>query len=278
MKRTIVGVAVVAGALQLAAAPAQAAPKIDPVQALTAELAPGKGVNVQATAKVTYADGGYITSALDGTVEFDARGARAADTSQNLRYSEKLLAKMTKVSPEETEALQQSPVRVLSSGATSYVSGAVVEDALPEGTSWVRYGRTDVPSGNLVLDVFEPATLKALMKHRSSWSGGVVKGSIKPRELAKVSDSFVARYGAGWKKSRAGKVTYALHLSPGGLVERVWARGELPYAKSPLKVESDTRYTEWGRQITVLLPLRGEVIDQPEVKDEAPTQVPALWS
>ncbi|MFG1614210.1 hypothetical protein [Nonomuraea wenchangensis] len=279
MKRTIVGVAVVAGALQLAvAAPAQAAQKIDPVKVLKSELARGKGVNVRATAKVTYSAAEYISTTLDGTVEFDARGARAADTSQNLSYSKSLLAKMAKVSPRETETLQHSPVRVLSSGRVSYVSGAVVQDALPEGTSWVRYGGTDVPSGNLLLDVLEPATLKALMDHRASWSGGVVKGTIKPNELAKASASFVARYGEQWKKSRTGKISYALSLSAGGRVERVSVKGELPFDKGSVRIESDTTYTEWGRQVTVLLPLRGEVIDQPEVKDEVPAQAPALWS
>ncbi|MCK2212777.1 hypothetical protein MF672_003045 [Actinomadura sp. ATCC 31491] len=278
MKRTLLGVAVVAGAVQFAAvAPAQAAPKVDPVKVLASELARGKGVNVQATAKVTYAAGQYISSSLDGTVEFDQRGARAADTSQNLRYSKDLLARMMKVSPQETEALQESPVRVLSSGTTSYVSGAVVGDALPEGTSWVRYGGTDVPSGSLLLDVFEPATLKALMDHRSSWSGGVVKGTIRPGGLAKASDSFVARFGKQWKKN-SGKISYALHLSPGGLVERVSVKGVLPYDKGSVTVESETRYTEWGRDTTVLLPLQGDVIDRSQVEDEVPDQAPALWS
>jgi hypothetical protein len=278
MKRTIVGVAVVAGLVPLAATPAQAAPRIDPVQALKAQLARGKAVNVRATAKVTYSPGVYATSGLEGTIGFDTRGAAASDVAQTLQYSEALLRTMMKEKPEQTEALRQGPIRMISSGQVSYIAGPVVANGLTQGASWVRYGGTDVPSGNLLLDVLEPATLKTLMDHRASWKDGVVKGSIKTTKLADVSSSFESRYGDASTKGRTGKISYTLRLSPNGLVERLSAKGELHFGDGSVEVESDTRYTEWGRQVTVLLPLEGDVIDRKQVEKDVPEEVPGVWS
>ncbi|HEX4817322.1 MAG TPA: hypothetical protein VFV66_31660 [Nonomuraea sp.] len=278
MKATILGVAVVAGLVPLTATPAQAAPKIDPVRALKAELTRGNAVNVQSTAKVTYAAGQYATSTLDGTIGFDTRGAAAADVAHTLEYSKGLLPGMKKAHPEETEALRQGPVRTIASGKVSYVSGPVVDAGLPPSASWVRYGGTDVPSGNLLLDVLEPATLKTLLAHRTSAGGMVVKGTIKASELAKVSSSFVDRYGTGGKKGHAGKVSYTLWFGEGGLVERLSAKGVLTFAKTSIQVESETRYSDWGRQVTVLLPLEGDVVDRDEIADAVPADAPGIWS
>jgi hypothetical protein len=279
MKRTIVGVAVIAGLAQFAAAPAQATLKIDPVKALKAELTRGKAVNVQATAKVTYSSGMVATSGLEGTIGFDPRGAAASDVAQTLQYSKDLLRSMMKVRPQETEALQQGTIRMISSGEVSYVAGPVVDAGMPADRSWVRYAGTDVPSGNLLLDVLEPATLKTLLAHRSSSRDGVIKGSIKTTELAKVSSSFASRFGSGKsKKGGAGKISYTLWLGQNGLVERLSAKGDLPFDKGSVQVESETRYTEWGRQVTVLLPLEGDVVDKKDVADDVPAEVPGIWS
>ncbi|MFI7703418.1 hypothetical protein [Nonomuraea sp. NPDC049480] len=316
MKRTIVGFAVVAGLAQLAASPAQATPndpdkavgaelverslilassmqaanparttfKIDPVKALTAGLERGKGVNVQATAKVTYSSGMYATSSLDGTIEFDARGAAASDVAHNLRYSKDLLSRMMQADPAETEILQRSSIRMVSSGDVSYVSGPVVAEAqplvlgAPGAATWVRYRGTDVPSGNLLLDVLEPATLETLLAHRTSVRDGVVKGTIKTIKLAAVSSSYAERYGSGAKKGRAGKISYTLWIGPDGLVERLSAKGALPSGKGSVQVESDTRYTDWGRQVAVLPPMEGDVSDKEQVEKYVPDEVPGIWS
>ncbi|MEV0233414.1 hypothetical protein [Nonomuraea sp. NPDC050786] len=278
MKRSIVGVVVVAGMVQLATTPAQAATKIDPVKALTSELAAGRAVNVRSTVKVTFARDLVTTSDLEGTIGFGPRGATASDVAQTLRYSEKLRRSMMKASPEETEALQEGPIRMISSGDASYVSGPVVDDALPEGTSWVRYRRTELPASNLLLEILEPATLKTLLAHRTSYRDGVVKGSIKATKLAAVSSSFASRFGTRFKKGRDGKISYTLWLGPAGLVERLSAKAVLPRAKGSVTIESSSRYADWGRQVTVLLPLRGEVIDREQVADDVPYQAPGIWN
>ncbi|GAA3683275.1 hypothetical protein GCM10022224_054770 [Nonomuraea antimicrobica] len=278
MKRTIVGVAVVAGMVQLSAAPAHAALTSDPVKALQSQLARGKAVNLTATAKVTYAAGLVATSALDGTVGFGPRGPVASDLGQTLQYSEKLLGQLKKSSPEETEALQEGPIRMVSSGGLSYVSGPVVDQALIQGESWVRYRKVILPPSNLVVEALDPATLKTLIAARTSWSGGILKGSVKAGKLAKASAPFAAFYGKSFTAKRDGKITYTLWFGEKGLVERVSAKASLPIQNRTVHVESDTRYADWGREVTVQLPLEGDAIDQSEVKDRVPGKMPGIWN
>ncbi|MFC4011225.1 hypothetical protein ACFOY2_28640 [Nonomuraea purpurea] len=282
MKRTVVGVAVVAGLVQLTTAPAQAAPRIDPVKALKAELIRGQAVNVVSTAKVDYGRGLFFGSNMDGTIGFGPQGEIASDMSQTIQYSKNLMSAARKLGKKDDATLQQEPLRMISSGKDDYVSGPMVDDALPEGTSWVRYRNTDLPSSNMLLEILEPATLKALMAHRTFWRDGVLKGTIKSDKLAKVSPTFVSRLGQGSVSGRVGTVSYTLWLAPTGLVERVSAKAVLPSGLSfngdTLRIQSDTRYSDWGRQVTVLLPMEGEVIDHNQVEDEVPNIVPGVWS
>jgi hypothetical protein len=180
---------------------------------------------------------------------------------------------------KEQAALDQAPMRVISSGYDDYVSGPLVDDALPKGTSWVRYRYSNLPASDPLLDALDPATLKTLMTHRTSWHDGVLKGSIKTDKLAKGSPSFAASsFGGPSRSGRVGTVSYTLRLSPAGLVERVSAKAVLPFYDESMWVESETRYSAWGRQVTVLLPLEGDVIDRGELGDKVPYQLPNIWS
>lgn len=276
MKRTIVGVAVAVGVAQLTAVPAQAATQPDPVNALQAESGRGKAVNFRSTATVTYARGLSTTSEVEGTIGFGPRGAAASDVTHTLRYSEDMLRRMLKQQPEETEALQEGPIQAISTRGVSYVSGPLVDQALlSNGAGWVRYRRADLPPSNLLLDVLDPATLKTLLRHRTSVRDGAVKGSIKATKLAAVSSAFASRFGT--RIGRRGTVTYTLRLGPTGLVERVTAKAVLPYANTTLGVESDTRFSAWGREATVHLPLEGDVIDKEQVADTVPARIPGIW-
>ncbi|GAA2298628.1 hypothetical protein GCM10010149_54280 [Nonomuraea roseoviolacea subsp. roseoviolacea] len=279
MNRAILGAVAIAGAVQLIALPAQAETKIDPVKALKAELTRGKAVNVQATATMTFTPALVTTSSLEGTIGFDQRGAAASDLAQTVRYSKDLLRSMTKLDRAETEALQEGPVQMISSRTASYVAGPVVGRALQtQGASWVRYRNTELPPSNLILEVLEPDTLKTLLAKPASVRDGVVKGSIRTSKLAAVSPAFASRFGAHSKKGRDGKVSYTLWLGPTGLVERVSAKAVIPFYDVSVQVESSTRFGDWGRQATVLLPLEGDVIDQGQVKDSVPKDVPGIWN
>ncbi|NUW44432.1 hypothetical protein [Nonomuraea rhodomycinica] len=282
MNRAILGAVAIVGAVQLTAMPAQAESKIDAVKALKAELARGRAVNVQATAKMTFTPTLVTTSSLEGTIGFDQRGAAASDVAQTVRYSKDLLRSMTRLDREETEALQQGPVQLISSRTASYVAGPVVDQTLQrQGASWVRYRNTELPPSNLIVEVLEPDTLKTLLAKPASVRDGVVKGSIRTSKLAAVSPAFASRFGSHskkGKKGRDGKVAYTLWLGPTGLVERVAAKAVIPFYDGSVQVESSTRFSDWGRQATVLLPLEGDVIDQGQVKDSVPEDVPGIWN
>ncbi|MEU7863042.1 hypothetical protein [Nonomuraea sp. NPDC049141] len=278
MKQTVVGVALIAGLAQLAAAPAQATPRVDPVKALQAAWTRGKGMNVVSTTKVDYGRGLFYTFYMDGTVGLGAQGEITSDESQSLQLSKRLMSGLKKLGMGEDAAEDELPLRVISSGHDDYVSGPSLADALPQGTSWVRYPYADRPTGNLLLDVLEPTTLKALLAHRTSWRGGVLKGTIKTDKLAKVSRSFASRFGAYSGSEPVSTVAYTLRLGSTGLVERLSAKGVLRSYKGSLRIDSDTRYSAWGQQVTVLLPLRGDVIDQEQLKGKVPNQVPSAWN
>ncbi|MER7506191.1 hypothetical protein AB0L05_35555 [Nonomuraea pusilla] len=279
MKRTVVGVILIAGLAQLVAAPAQAAPRANPVTALRAALIRGKGVNIVSTAKVDHGRGLYYTVNLDGMVGFGPQGEIASDTSQRMQFSKAMMSGLKKLGMAEDAALEETPLRVISSGYDDYVSGPQFADVLPQGTNWVRYSHTDLPASNPLLEVLEPATLKTLLAHRTSWRGGVVKGTIKADKLVKVSGSFASRFrGYSWSKP-VSTISYTLRLSTAGLVERVTAKGILHHWKgSVLRVEADTRYSAWGQQVTVALPLGGEVLDQEQLEGKVPYQVPGAWN
>ncbi|MGA5761921.1 hypothetical protein [Nonomuraea bangladeshensis] len=279
MKRTVVGVILIAGLAQLLAAPAQAASGTDPVTALRAALIRGKGVDIAYTAKVDHGHGVYYTLKLDGMAGFGPQGEIASDTSQHARYSKVMRSGLKELGLAEYAAVEETPLRVISSGHDDYVSGPRFADVLPQGTNWVRYPHTDLPASNPLLEVLEPATLKAALARRTSWRGGVVKGTIKADELVEVSDSFASRFRGSSRSKPVSTISYTLRLSPAGLVERVTAKGVLHHWKgSVLRVEADTRYSTWGRPVTVALPLKGEVLDQEQLEGKVPYQVPGAWN
>ncbi|MEU8402856.1 hypothetical protein AB0C28_47385 [Nonomuraea sp. NPDC048892] len=279
MKRTVVGAILIAGLAQLVATPAQAAPEANPVTALRAALIRGKGVNVVSKTKVDHGRGVYYTLNLDGMVGFGPQGEIASDTSQHLQYSKTAQAGLKKLGMAEDAAMEETPLRVISSGYDDYVSSPRFADVLPKGTNWIRYSPTDLPASNPLLEVLEPTTLEALLAHRTSWRGGVVKGTIKADKLVKVSGPFASRFrGYSWSKP-VSTISYTLRLSTAGLVERVTAKGILHHWKgSVLRVEADTRYSAWGRQVTVALPLKSEVLDQKQLEGKVPYQVPGAWN
>ncbi|MEV0150209.1 MULTISPECIES: hypothetical protein [unclassified Nonomuraea] len=278
MKRTVVGVVLIAGLAQLTVTPAQAAVATDPAKALQVVWTRGKAVNIVSTAKVDYGRGASYTSYMDGTVGFGPQGEIASDTSQRVQFSKEMSSGLKKRGMEEYVAREETPLRVISSGHADYVSGPRFADALPQGTSWVRYPSTERPASNPLLDILEPGTLKALLAHRTSWQDGVLKGSIKTDKLAKVSRSFASRFGAYAESKPAGTVSYTLRLSSAGLVERLSAKGVLRSHKGSVRIASDTRYSAWGREVTVLLPLRGDVLDSEQLEDKVPYEVPGAWN
>ncbi|RVX39039.1 hypothetical protein EDD27_1371 [Nonomuraea polychroma] len=278
MKRTLAGLAAAAGLVQLTSTAAYAAPATDPVKALQAELTRGRAVDVVSTAKDDYGRGLSISYRMDGTLGFSPEGEIAADLSQTMRPSDKLLDVAKEGDTKSALAREQEPVRIISSRYDDYVSGPLVDDALPKGIKWVRYRHTDLPTSDRLLEVLEPATLKTLLAHGSSYRDGVLKGKIKTDALVKVSSAFVSRFGLRSKSGRVGTISYTVRFGPTGLVERVQAKAVLPFYDESIRIESDTRYSHWGRRADVLLPAEGEVIEREKLGDKVPYQVPGGWS
>ncbi len=176
-------------------------------------------------------------------------------TSQRLKASKAMTKGIKELGMAEDAAREQMPLRVISSGSDDYVSGPRFTDALPQGTNWVSYSHTDRPTS-------KPP-----------------KGTIKGDKLVKVSDAFASRFrGYSWSEP-VSTISYTLRLSADGLVERVTTKGVLRHWKgSVLRVKTDTRYSAWGRQITIALPLKSEVLDQDQLEGKVPYQVPGVWS
>lgn len=274
MKRTIVGVALIAGLAQFVATPAQAAPGADPVKALRAAFTRGKAVNVVSVMTMDHGHDVRYTWNVEGTIGFGQEGELAADVSQQAGFSKTLLKHGT-----EEAALGAMPLRVISSGNDDYVAGPRFADVLPRDTTWVRYPHTDRPASNALLEILEPATLKALVAHRTSWQGGVLKGRITTDKLAKVSSTFSSRFlGYSWRNP-VSTISYAIHLSPTGLVERVSLKSVLHHWKgSVLRVSSDTRFSDWGREVIIQTPLPSETLDQDQLEGKVPYEVPGAWN
>ncbi|MGP4104460.1 hypothetical protein [Nonomuraea sp. KM90] len=277
MKRTAAGLAAAIGLLQLTSATAYAAPAVDPVKALQAELTRGRAVDVVSTAKDDYGRGLFIAYRMDGIIGFGPEGEIAADLSQTMRGSDKLLDAAEDLESKERLARDQKPVRIISSRYDDYVSGPLVDEALPEGIKWVRFRHTDLPTSDRLLEVLEPATLKTLLAHRSSYRGGVLTGKINTDVLVKASPAFVSRFGLRSKSGRVGTISYTIRFGPTGLVQRVQAKAVMPFYDESMRIESDTRYS-WGRRAGVLLPAEGEVIDREELGEKLPYEVPGGWS
>ncbi|MFI6504449.1 hypothetical protein [Nonomuraea typhae] len=277
MRRTLACLTAAAGLVQLTSAAAYAAPATDPVKALQAELTRGRVVDVVCTAKDDFGRGLFVSYRMDGTIGFGPEGELAADLSQTLRSSDKLLDVAKKLGGKDELADEQKPVRIISSRYDDYVSGPVVDDAVPEGIKWVRYRHTNLPTSDRLLEVLEPETLRTLLAHRSSYRGGVLRGKIRTDALVKVSGAFVSRFGLRSKSGRVGTISYVIRFGPTGLVERVRAKAVMPFYDESIRIESDTRYS-WGRRADVLLPLASEVIDREELGDDVPDEVSGGWS
>ncbi|MEU4508169.1 hypothetical protein AB0G05_01615 [Nonomuraea wenchangensis] len=106
-----------------------------------------------------------------------------------------------------------------------------------------------------------------------------MRGTIKADELVEVPGGFASRL-LGYSGSKpVSTISSTLRVSTAGLVERVTAEGILHHWKgSVLRVEADTRYSTWGRQVTVAPPLTGEVLDQEQLEGKIPYQVPGAWN
>ncbi|WP_043639335.1 hypothetical protein [Nonomuraea candida] len=245
MKKTILLAVACAAALTTAAAPAQAAPTQagpaqaapkDPVAALKAKLAPGRGVHFTDT--VTWSDGTNSQGTRDskGSFQFGEKGVVGFDFSWKYGDEQR---------------------RTIAIGKTAYHSGGVYARLMPEGKTWFKRAGGGMPdSWAQFINPAEPKTLAKLIGNGST-KGRSVTGTITVKELRKVSD-WVAR--AGIRKEDHGvKVDYTLTLAASGLVSRVQSTYAIKVEGEPNIVTVDSRYTGWGGKVSIKAPAPGTV-------------------
>jgi hypothetical protein len=243
---------IVAGGVVLATGtPALAAPK-DPLAALRAQLAPGKGV----TLKQRTVGKSVSTLARSGRVQFDRRGIAASDLTAKLNVSG---GDDDEQDGDGQAAALTKPERTLRVGRTSYIKGGPLGAALPDGKTWFRQspgwtcGMTAM-FGDFV-NAAEPSTLKALLS-RSARKGTTYTGSMSVKDLRRVSAW--TRDTVWWELAPGVKVHWTLVVSPSGLPRTLTTK--LAGAKVGMSsTGTKTTYSGWGARVSVKAPPKSAV-------------------
>ncbi|GAA3585836.1 hypothetical protein GCM10022419_079870 [Nonomuraea rosea] len=244
--RRLITALVVCGALLTSAALAQAEAK-DPVQALRAVLAAGRGVQFSETS--TLADGAGERRRR-GVFELDAKGAvKALDVT--------------------ITGGEHGPERAIGFnhdiGGTAYRSGGRIGKWLRKGKTWwkdahqLHLWHTELLGHDeQVVNPAEPAVLAALLKNGQR-SGNAVTGAITLKQLEQVSRWAEHSTHAGWDPDV--ELVYTVTLTPGSLVSRVQSTFTFAGGLEELEgktLDVDTHYSRWGGKVSIKAPDRRE--------------------
>ncbi|GAB1818855.1 hypothetical protein [Herbidospora sp. RD11066] len=258
MKRAMVGTLVMLGALLVPVSPAHAT--VDPIAALKAQFVSGRGVKLKTVLQVKPKGGkGTVTQEM-GSVQFGPKGANASDLTEKTRYDRGFFSEEQR----DTQKKLESPGRVITLPKVTYVQGPRAGEGLPAGKYWVRKTKPlpPVPSG-IIIDVFEPNTVKTLIAKATSNRGGVVKGATTSAKMAALSPVFRKQFGTAGKTS---KITYTFSLNKEGLVTRLSVKLRMPVDGTVVDYTSDTRLYNWGIKVIVNPPPADTVIAEKAVK------------
>lgn len=238
--KSMITALVAGGTLLVTAAPAQAAPK-DPVRALKTQLVTGHGVRFTETTTLVDGDDKTAFQRRTGAFQFSKKGLAASD----------ITAKVVARSDEQE--------RAITIGRTTYLSGGMWKDRLPEGKTWYRVGH--MPGGGSgfygqVINPAEPKTLAGLVK-RAKRAGSRYTGTITFKELDKLSPWFGASVPLRMHDDT--KVSYTLTVTGAGLVSRVTSSYKATGVLDTDALEGktftiDSRFTGWGGKVSVKAP------------------------
>lgn len=282
MKRIITGLALASAATLLAAGPAQAAPAAkDPVAAVKKQFVAGKGVKF--SERTTAIQGGMrgIITRRSGAYQFSKTGVAASDITG------KFNVKAMGSGDDEDKTLKAlaRPERTITIGKTSYLSGGLWVDLLPEGKTWTRM--RGIPFSGLSgvygqpLNLTEAATLKTLFKSAKPAKGGWA-GKITVGDLRRISPSFRGNLllGAPSKKTSKVALSWKLSVDAKGLPSRLVTL--MPLAalssnaddKSSLSIE--TLYSGWGSTVKITAPPADQVTDEFKDGTDSTDEIPSL--
>lgn len=267
MRRWLAATVAVAALTVATPAFAQAAPA-KPVDALKKQFVAGQGVKVKETTRTWIDNKDYIGATREGVIEFGPKGVAAAETVRTPVISEavkKELAAEANKSEDAADAVELLTERIylVSVGRRYYVNGGIFSMLLPDDKLWV--GGTGDPSfaayGDQLINVFEPATLKALLatgKHK----GDQYRGSLTFAELYRLSPSFRTQLGIK-PSGAAGKfaISWRLTLDQRKLAKRLAIDWSMPLTKKvTIKGSTETRYYDWGTESSITAPPADQVI------------------
>ncbi|TDE50915.1 hypothetical protein E1295_19090 [Nonomuraea mesophila] len=273
MRRILTGVALATTAALVTATPAMAAPK-DPVAAIKKRMAPGKGVSF--TERTTISQGGKREVFLrrSGTLQFSKRGIAASDITSKINITSKDLGEVPDDEFGEILKAIAKPERTIRVGTTSYLSGNMWTTVLPEGKTWMKMPKG--PAGGItsafgqVINLGEHSTLKTLFKGAKATSYGYT-GTIKLGALRKVSPSLrAASLSVPDAKALKSPLKWRLTVNAAGLPTRlVTTSSTAAYGLGSMgSVTVDTRYTGWGKAVSIKAPPAKDVASSLEESRE----------
>ncbi|MET9340009.1 hypothetical protein [Nonomuraea sp. NPDC003804] len=242
--------AVTAWVALVPAVPAHAAP--DPVKALTAQLASGKGVMVSATIKTAKNGKTYLISYEKGKVALAPRGVVATDKTLRHRY----LGKMD----EDDKAIYR-PSRQIVIGKTVYHRGGIWADLLPAGKSWMVRKGFGPSSTHSSIEVLDPRQLRILLDHATVRRDGMAEGVTTTCQLDGLREATCP-----YKDDP--KITWTLWFNSKGLITRLVSANDLKLSQV-YRTHVDVRFTGWGSTVVIDPPSADQVWD-PQEEDTPP--------
>ncbi len=277
MRRLIAGLACVAAAALLAPAAATAAhaqPNTagpNPLKALRKQFAANGGVKYRSSTKLK----NQPVATATGAFRFGRSGVAASTLTTRLRVRPADLG--------DDALLAALPEHTIKIGNATYINSGLLLGKLPAGRSWVEVNKGPATGllgafGQLI-NPTEPATLKTLLSgSRSRRPGGVVDGSkttvysgtVTIAKLYKVSPwlqgVLLAKPNA--KLART-KIDWRLYVGADGLTRRVvssWSPAAFGGVKG--KFTTDSRFTSWGRKVSIKPPADDEIVQIGETEAE----------
>ncbi|MEU4542568.1 hypothetical protein [Nonomuraea dietziae] len=225
------------------AVPGQSIPKPDPIKVLTAQTAPGKGVTVSSVTKVSVNGRHAVTMRTDGLTAFRKGGQ---DVDDVIRYS-------TPIATETVQADYLFPTLFTRVKGVTYTSGGVVVGWLPLDKKWARNLDKSVHPGSIMVNLFRPGTLRALLNSASSVDSRGARGTIAAGKLP--------------GSPLPVKLSWELWFDAKGRVTRFTTA--TPRTGEPFRISSDLRFSGWRANAVVTPPSKELVIDADDLPELA---------
>ncbi|GAA3136191.1 hypothetical protein GCM10010466_28720 [Planomonospora alba] len=271
--------ALTAPALVTATSASAQAATASPADALKRQFKPGHGVQVSQTSSMSVGgEAVRLSVKSEGRLQFGPAGPVASDLTVRMVADAETKKELERTGEDGEPLLPRGalgPYRMISVKGSTYASGGIYSDRLPEGKKWVRSKEDGTLFVAQTPDVLEPAVLAALVKDsdgKHSRDGLRHRGTVTYAELYRISPSFRTAIGAE-PTGRTGKteISWRLWLDGKGLPRRVVSSETLPVGRTSLTSTSDSRFRGWGAKVAIAAPPAAQVIDEKDLPSDIPT-------